>query len=140
LSISTAKDMFGQMAQQIYVGGPSVTEPAETLQTCAGQPSSLVIVPVLSTASSTWTGKVTGRLPWACGLMKMSRCPVIEVEAQLSQTNSLQAKASIPLFNRGGWHPEEGSLSRFGSRLQENEDRGGGEKGQSGRREERRQV
>jgi hypothetical protein len=45
VSISTAKDMFGQMAEQIYVGGPSPTEPAETLQTCSGQSFSFVMVP-----------------------------------------------------------------------------------------------
>jgi len=43
LSISTAKDMFGQMAEQIYVGGPSPGEPSEKLQKCSGQASTVTV-------------------------------------------------------------------------------------------------
>ena len=45
LKITTAKDMFGQVGEQFYVGGPSPTETQETLQNCNGQSSNFVIVP-----------------------------------------------------------------------------------------------
>jgi hypothetical protein len=67
LSISTAKDMFGQMAEQIYVGGPSPGEPTERRQNCSGQ-SSTVVVPWFpdgypGQVTCTVTSVVSGALP-----------------------------------------------------------------------------